>query len=33
MYVYLRVRDTLKLEKYIRDKIVTRDYIDIVNST
>ncbi len=33
MYVYLRFRDILRLKKYIRDKILTKNYIDVVNNT
>ncbi len=33
IYIYLHVQDTLKFKKYIRNKTLTRDYANIVNST
>jgi len=32
IYIYLRVRDTLRFKKYIRDRILTESYIDIASN-
>ncbi len=32
MYVYLRVRRTLRLKKYIKNKTLTKSYANVVNN-